>query len=425
MSNPFNSSQRSTRACLTLSVLAAALMLTSVPANAADPQGVADPRGFIYGKITTRSGSTFEGRMRWGKEEAFWGDHFNSVKEDRPFMHKAPRRERRERETIKVFGITIGTKWESMSSDRSLIARFGDIQRIEVRHSDEATLVLKNGSELRIDGGSNDLGGKVHIWDQEVGEIDVRWSNIEEIEMLPTPRNLEVDADRLYGTVETRRGEFRGYIQWDQDECLSTDKLDGESRDGKMSIEMGKIRSIDRHTRDSSRIVLKSGRELVLEGSNDVDSDNRGIFVEDERYGRVLVEWDAFERLVFADPETTGPGYRDFPPAKSLSGKVIAENGEVHEGRIVYDLDESETWEILGGDQRDISYHIPFGLIASIIPESIDSSLIILKSGEKLELEDSADVGGEHDGVLVLDSEEDRSVYLAWSDVQRIDFDPR
>ncbi len=400
-----------------LPALAAVVFLTAAPATAADPQG------FIYGKITTRSDSTYEGRIRWGKEEAFWGDHFNSTKEERPYRDRAPRRERRDKEAIKVFGITIGTKWSNVSNDRSLIARFGDIQRIEVRHGDEATLVLKNGTEIEIDGGSNDLGGKIRIWDREVGEIDIRWNDIEEIVMLPTPKDLDVAALRLYGTVETQRGEFKGYIQWDQDECLSTDKLDGESRDGEMSIEMGKIRSIERHTSDSSRVVLKTGRELVLEDSNDVDSDNRGIFVEDERYGRVLVEWDAFERLEFSDSDSNGPSYAEYLPAKSLTGKVFDEKGNVHEGRIVYDLDESETWEILDGNQRDISYHIPFGLIASIIPDSHDSSLVVLKSGEEIELEDSADVGGEHDGVLILDGGIDQSVYVSWNDVQRIDFD--
>lgn len=403
---------------IALPTLAAVILLASAPAAAAE-----DPQGFIYGKITTRTGSTFEGRMRWGKEEAFWGDHFNSTKEERPYIDRAPRRERRDREAIKVFGISIGSKWHNVSHDRSLIARFGDIRRIVVRHGDEATLVMKNGTEIKIDGGSNDLGGKIHVWDQEVGEIDVRWSNIEEIEMLPTPKDLVVEADRLYGTVETRRGEFSGFIQWDQDECLSTDKLDGESRDGEMSIEMGNIRSIERHTSNSSRVVLKSGREMVLEDSNDVDSNNRGIFVDDERYGRVLVEWDAFERLDFSDPNSTGPSYQAYLPAKSLSGKVTDENGKVYEGRIVYDLDESETWEILGGDQRDISYHIPFSLIASIVPETYDSSLVVLKSGEKIELEDSADVGGAHDGVLILDAKEGDPVYVAWTDVKRVDFD--
>jgi len=36
--------------------------------------------GFIHGKITTISGSTYQGQIRLGKEEAFWNDIFNSTK---------------------------------------------------------------------------------------------------------------------------------------------------------------------------------------------------------------------------------------------------------------------------------------------------------------------------------------------------------
>ncbi len=385
------------------------------------PAQAQDPQGFIYGRVTTESGSTYEGRLRWGKEEAFWGDHFDSVKEERPYVDQAP--EHRGREPFKIFGITIGMSWDDVSDGRSLVARFGDLHKIELLGGDEAVLHMKNGSKVEIDGGSNDLGGKIHVWDREIGEIDVRWNRIEEIEFLPTPADLEVAEQRLYGTVETRAGDFTGFIQWDKDECLSSDKLDGESADGEMSIEMGKIRIIERHTRNSSKVILASGRELILDDTNDVDSGNRGIFVEDPRYGRVLVDWDAFERIELKQPDSSGPSYAEFTPARQLSGKVTDEDGEVHRGRIVYDLDEAETWEILGGDRRDVHYFIPFQLIAAVIPESRDSSRIVLKNGEELELEDSADVGDDHDGVLVLGGEEVEPVYLAWDEVRRIDFD--
>ncbi len=402
----------------TMTALAVLTLLAAPSARAADTQG------FIYGKITTDSGSTYEGRLRWGKEEAFWGDHFDSVKEERPFLDQAPERERRGRDGIEIFGINLGVNWPGNSDDRSLIVRFGDVRKIEILGGDEAVLHMKNGSEVKIDGGSNDLGGKIHVWDREIGEIDVRWNRIEEIELLPTPTELEVAEHRLYGTVETRSGEFTGFIQWDKDECLSTDKLDGESEDSEMSIEMGKIHTIERHTRNSSKVVLRSGRELILDDTNDVDSGNRGIFVDDSRYGRVLVDWDVFERLVLKEPEGSGPRYADFAPARPLSGKVTGEDGMVHNGRIVYDLDEVETWEILSGERRDITYYIPFELVVAIIPESHDSSLVVLEGGEELELEDTADVGGgDHDGVLVLGGEEVEPVYLAWDEVRRIDFD--
>ena len=415
---PNTSPQTLRRGATALACLVAVAFLTAVPAQAAT-----DPQGFIYGKITTRGGETYEGRLRWGKEEAFWGDHFNSVKEERPFVDQAPRRDRRSRESIKIFGITIGARWSDISDSRSLIARYGDIDKIEVLRGDEAVLYMKGGSEVEIDGGSNDLGGKVRVWDREIGEIEVRWDRIDEIDFLPTPRDLDVAEHRLYGTVESRVGTFTGYIQWDKDECTSTDKLDGETRDGDLEIEMGKIRSIEKHTRDSSRVVLLSGRELILDGTNDVDDGNRGIFVEDERFGRVLVKWDAFERLDMKMPEDSGRRYDDYGPAKALSGKVTDEDGESYSGRIVYDLDENETWEILGGDRRDVEYHIPFRLVKAVIPESSDSSTIVLKGGEKVVLEDSADVDDSNDGVLVLGGEEVDPVYVPWDEVRRIDFD--
>lgn len=44
----------------------------------------ADP-SFLYGRVTTISNDTFEGRLRWGgDEEAFWGNYFNGFKDKNP-----------------------------------------------------------------------------------------------------------------------------------------------------------------------------------------------------------------------------------------------------------------------------------------------------------------------------------------------------
>ncbi len=397
---------------------AAAILLAGASAAAAEP---ADPQGFLYGKVSTRSGSTYEGRLRWDDEEAFWGDHLNSSKEERPYLDEIPELERRRREPIEILGITIGHRWENVHGGRSTAVRFGDLKKIEVRRRGEAVLTLKNGSELEVEG-SGDLGGDIVVWDQEIGRIEIDWRKIETIELLPTPADLEVADRRLHGTVETAVGTFQGYIQWDRDECLSSDKLDGESTDGEVAIEMGKIRTIERRGRSASRVVLTSGREMVLEGTNDVDSDNRGIFVEDERYGRVLVDWDVFERLELTDSESSGPRYEDFEPAAPLAGKVTDVDGKSYDGRIVYDLDESEAWEFLDGERDDVEYHIPFALVAAVEPQGDRSSRVILASGEELELEDSADVDEDNDGVLVLPGEGE-PIYLAWKEVRRIDFE--
>ena len=74
--------------------------------SAADVQ-----RGFIYGRITDVDGPTYEGRLRWGRnQEAFWGDFFNSSKEDNPWVDEAPRfGQHRPRHNVELFGIQLGS----------------------------------------------------------------------------------------------------------------------------------------------------------------------------------------------------------------------------------------------------------------------------------------------------------------------------
>lgn len=402
-------------------------MLTPASATAA-PERNADARGFIYGRITTRSGSVYEGRLRWNnKEEAFWGDFFNAAKEDSLYRRYVPRRERQRRESIEVFGIPIGLRWDERDESRQLAARFGDLRRIEVERGDDATIIFKSGTRYEVDGGSNDIDGdtEITVWDRAASEIQVRWKEIQSIDFLPTPAGLTVSDFRLRGTVHTEDGSFRGYIQWDQDECLSSDELDGETRDGDVSLRMGEIRSIERQTRNSSKVVLRDGRTFVLEGTNDVDASNRGIYVQDGRYGRVLVSWDAFRRVDFDPPGDSGPAYTDFRPGRPLFGKVTTREGAAHRGRLVYDVDETETMELLDGQRHDVEYSIPFARIAFLLPERGNSSRVVYKDGRELKLEDTVDVGEDNAGVLVFDRGQDDPRYIPWEDIRRIDFESR
>jgi len=399
----------------TLGLLAALLAAGSGPLLAASDAG------FLYGRVTTESGTTYEGRLRWGDEEAFWGDFFNGTKRDRTFPDEMPESLKRS-DPVKIFGITL--RWGTSDHDVSRVfkARFGDIREIRVLGRDSATVVMKSGSEYRIDGGSNDLGGEIQVWDDSIGEVTLDWDRIETIEFMATPKRLDVDVRRLYGTVRTTSGEFTGFVQWDQDECLSLDKLDGDSQEASLSIAMGRIRSIERRSRSSSRVVLKDDRELILDGSNDVDSSNNGIFVDDPRFGRVLVHWDAFERIDFSEPQDSGPAYDAFEPTGPLRATVTDSSGNTHRGRIVYDLDESESWEFLDGRAREIEYVIPLGMVASIVPQDRHSSRVILKNGEEVELEDAADVDDGNDGMLIL-GQDDRQSYVPWDEIRRIDFE--
>jgi hypothetical protein len=393
-------------------------------ASAAAPAN--DARGFLYGRITTRSGSVYEGRLRWNNtEEAFWGDFFNADKKELPYFEYLPRKERRRRESIEIFGIPIGISLgEKKNEGRQLVARFGDLRRIEVERGDDAMVVFKSGARYEVSGGSNDIEEETEItvWDRS-GEIRVRWEEIRAIDFLPVPAGLKVPDFRLRGTVQTDDGTFRGYIQWDQDECLSSDELDGETRDGKVSLRMGEIRSIERDGRNRSEVILRNGRKLVLDGTNDVDSSNRGIYIHDWRFGRVLVDWDAFRRVDFDPPGDSGPAYADFRPGRPLFGKVSTEEGQTYRGRLVYDLDETDTMEFLNGQRREVEYSIPFARIAFLLPERGSSTRVIYKDGQEVKLADAVDVDRDNAGVLVFAQGQKEPRYISWEEVRRIDFE--
>ncbi len=82
------------------------------------------------------------------------------------------------------------------------------------------------------------------------------------------------------------------------------------------------------------------------------------VNVDDRRYGRVLISWDAFERVDFSDFSSggSGPAYGDFPPGSPLTGSVTTHAGHRLAGRLVYDLDESETTETLDAPSQGVDY---------------------------------------------------------------------
>ena len=391
------------------------------PAPAASP-GAVKPDGFLYGTVLTDGGRRYTGILRWEDEEAFWDDLFNGSKADLPYIDRLPEGQRQRRD-IHVMGLRISYDWDEKDTGRQFIARFGDIKEIRPRHGEEADVVMKSGTTYRLDGGSNDIGAKVRVQDPEVGTVEVEWNRIERIVFEAAPAGLRPEVRRLQGEVETDDGIFNGFIQWDSQECLSTDRLDGESEDGKLSLEMGRIRSIEKKGRDGVKVEMKDGREFDLHGTNDVDSSIRGIFVEDERYGRVKISWDSFRRADFREAPETGRPYGDFAPAAPLSGTATDLDGKGWKGKMVFDLDETESWEMLNGDRRGVEYYVPFGMVRSLEPIDDDSATVGLKNGRTLQLEDGQDVTEHNAGTLVLPEPKGPEHYVPWDRTRRIDFD--
>ena len=392
------------------------------PATAAE----AVHQGFLYGRITTDDGATYEGRLRWGgDEEAFWGDYFNGFKDENPWVAHVPPEQLNERRRIEIFGVEIANWERQINLGRPFMGRFGDIARIEARGRD-IRVTLKSGTVFDLDRFSaDDLADGVRVWDARRGVVDFDEWRIRTIELLPTAR-LGATPDRLHGTVRTRQGDFTGFVQWDREEGVGTDELDGHTADGELNLRFDTIRSIARNSRESSLVTLLDGREMVLSGTREVGHGNRGIYVDDRRYGRVLISWDAFERVDFT-PGGSGPAFGDFPPGRPLTGSVTTRAGRLLVGRLVYDLDESETTETLDAPSEGVDYTIPFGMIASILPpgraERGARARVILHSGEELQLERAGDLGEGNAGMLIFVDGSERPEYVLWTDVESIDFD--
>ncbi len=407
---------------------------TSPAVAPSTPPPAAAQQGFLYGRITTLDGGTYEGRLRWGgDQEAFWGDYFNGFKHENPWTAQVPPgRLPKVRRPIKIFGITVAHRERPIDLGRPFMARFGDVARLEARGR-EVRVTLKSGTAFDLERfEASDFDDGVRVWDGRRGVVDLEGAieprlrnllrrdhgRIRTVELLPTP-SLGAAPYRLHGTVRTRHGDFTGFVQWDRQECVGSDELAGRTAKGALSLRFDAIRSIARRSPGSSLVTLLDGRAIVLSGTREVGYDNRGIYVDDRRYGRVLVSWDAFERVDFS-PGGSGPAYGDFPPGRPLTGSVTTRAGRRLAGRLVYDLDESETTETLDAPSRGVDYTIPFGLIASIVPRR---GRVILHSGEELQLERTGDLGEGNAGMLIFLDGRQRPEYVPWTDVGQVDFD--
>lgn len=389
----------------------------------------AQDQGFIYGKVTTEDGDEYMGPIRWGKEEVYWTDTFNASKKDNDNLQYLSNDELEELEdryyhrSSDLLDRIINVSWE-YARDKEFVhefsTAFGNIKMIRIRSSNRLELTLKNGEKVSLTGeGYNDVGTKLKVLDPEIGTIDLSWKNLAKIEFMPTPKQLEEKfGEPIYGTVYSEVGEFTGYIQWDHDERVSTDKLDGDTYDDDVSIEFGKIAAIERVGSSRSLVTLNSGRELELRGTNDVNDGNRGIIVTVENFGRVDIEWEDFDKVVFKPTSGSGPSYEAFGEPEKIEGTIYTDGGESYKGEIIYDLDEIYTFELLNGEDDDTKFMLPFKYVKEIEPRGYDKATIKMKDGGRLVLEDTQDVSDKNTGIVVKTAAQD--LYIPWRDIEKI-----
>lgn len=390
-------------------------------------------RSYIYGRITTIDGVGYEGRIRFGGgEEAFWSDFFNGVKLENPWAAEVPPGELpKDRDAIEIFGVRIFEREEPVDLARPFMVRFGDMVRVASQGRD-VYVTLKSEAVIKLDQFSaSDFDDGVRVWDQRHGIVDLDSLRVRDIEFREAPGSANAPG-RLFGTVSTKQGTFTGFLQWNRRKNLGSDIFDGRSDGKAVRVPFDTIQAIARRSQDGALVTLRDGREMVVSGTRDAGEDNLGIYVDDPRYGRVLVSWDAFKRVAFGaegpGKEPRSPAYDDFPQAGPLMGAVTTRTGRRIAGRLVYDLDECEAIETLDAPSGGIDYSILFGMIATIVlprPEMQETghATITLHTGEELILEDSGDLSRENAGMLVFGTGRQDVEYVRWGDVARIDLD--
>lgn len=384
---------------------------------------------FLHGRITTVDGERYEGRLRFGgNEEATWGDYFNGFKDGNPWAEYAPDR-LEGRRTFSFLGFQVRNPWAPSELRRQLMVRFGDVARIEARGRD-LRVTLKSGAEFHLDRyAADDFADGVRVWDGTHGTVDLDEDRIRTIEFLAPPRPSAAPSYRLHGTVRTRQGDFTGALQWGREGSVGLDELTGRAADGELlRLPFITLRSIARRSGESAQVTLLDGRQAVLTGTRDVGKDHRGIYVDDPRYGRVLIPWNAFDRVDFTPAGAASadgdPAYGDFPAGSPLTGSVTTRAGRRLAGRLVFDLDESESTQTLDAPAEGVHYTIPFGLVGSIDRSGNAAGRVglTLRSGEELQLESTDDLGDGNAGMLIFADGRARPEYVGWADVARIDF---
>lgn len=244
---------------------------------AAAPPGARPRAARLYGTVEDREGRRFTGYVSWDLDEVLTSDVLDGRDRD---------------------------------------VTFSDVRAIE-RAPGGARVTLNSGETVRMTGTNDvDRGNRgVQISDPALGMIEVEWDELERLDLEPAPPPAGRDAfdggHRLFGTVTTRSGEaVTGAIRWDADEEWSWELLNGSDGDVVFTIEFAAIARIERGERRGAHVTLRDGRTFHLDDSNDVDWDNKGIFVRpDGGDGPVrFVTWDEFRAVRFAEPPEPSSG---------------------------------------------------------------------------------------------------------------------
>ena len=385
--------------------------------------------GFIYGTITTDKGEEVSGVLRWDDEESYWHDQFNGLRDGMPHLKNLTEADQ---ETVK--GMTPGPEIELFGMQIEFINffsdepdpkmadyRFGDIAEIKVLREERVEVTFNGGEKVTLIGGSNDFDVDVQLRRADGGTTEYDWDDIEKVTFSPGPESMQPFGQALTGTVQTENaGTFVGTIEWDHDERLGFEELDGEVEGVERAVPFSNLTSIERDY-NRSKVTTKDGETVVMTGTNDVDDGNRGIIVDTGMY-RVDMPWTEFVRADWDAEPTFSMPRSAFSPVRALRGTVRTTDGQSYSGNIVWDIDEYLTADHLDGRSNGIEYFVPFANITRMEAVEDNEVKVTLTDGQVLTLGRDRDVDGGNQGIAIYVEGQDTAHYITRSESASVEF---
>lgn len=224
----------------------------------AAPPGATPAAARVHGSVEDRFGRTFTGFITWSGTPVLESDQFPG-RDDGGDLLRFPFDE------IATVESRFGGAWVALTSGQG----FDLFRPLDSRYRQSDARWYRR---------------TIRIADPGLGIVEVGWDDFRALRLHPGSGGAGYgDFDGggpLFGVVASRSGdEFEGWIRWDADEEWTSDYLDGNSDNVEFDVEFGNIRRIERTDDGLARVTLLDGRSYELSGSNDVDGDNRGIFV--------------------------------------------------------------------------------------------------------------------------------------------------
>lgn len=378
----------------------------------------------IYGEVTLKNNEHLQGHIRWGREKVMWNDILYSDKRENTVKYFLSGEEidRLELNPDKGrYSWSFLDLWDPAFTEELSLFKiyFGYIRQISFTDRDRIHVELKDGIRLEISD-DDDMDDDIYIYDSNRRMERIRLKDIKQIRFLPTPSRLpDKHGDPIYGTVYAEGAAFTGYLIWN-DECCLTDFMSGKSNSRTERHPYRDIRSVE-NLEKGFRVILKDGEEKTLCCTDDLNKGHLTVIIKTVDYGHIEIPMRDIRLVTFEDPPGQGPVNGDFKTVSRISGRIVTNDDNSLRGRLIYDLDEAFTCELLDGESGDREYRIPFQLVRDIRPVNRDITEVTLRNGSTINLSGHRDVNSRNNGCLVENPRGD-FIYIPWEKIREISF---